>query len=109
MIGLEADQHARRREQQGQRHGARDQRHGNAELDRHDTVERAAEKHEGDADRQLEERQADQPAERQIGRRHIRERHEDAQETRHPRLAGHRPVVCRNSRHRAASSMAWLL
>ncbi len=67
-VGAVADQRAQRREHQRQRHHQRDQPAGDAELDDHDAVERAVEQHDSHADRDLEQRQPQQPAERQLAR-----------------------------------------
>ena len=66
-VGAEADQRAERREHQRQRHHQRDQPGRHAQLDDHHAVERAGEQHHRHAHRDLEQRQPQQPAERQLG------------------------------------------
>jgi hypothetical protein len=83
-IRLEADERTERREDQRQRDHRRDEPHRNAEFDDHHAVQRADQQHHGHADGDLEQRKAQQPAERQLGRRGVRER-EQAEADGHPR------------------------
>ena len=67
-VRLEADQRAGGRGDQRQRHGDRDDRQRDLQLHRHHAVQRPAEQHQRDAHRNLEQRQPEQPAERQFRR-----------------------------------------
>jgi hypothetical protein len=66
VVGLESDQHAERREHQRDRHHQRNQQGRDAEFDNHHAVERTVQQHDGDASRDLEQRQPQQPSEREL-------------------------------------------
>jgi hypothetical protein len=66
MVGAMADQRARWREQQGQGNHRGNEPGGDAELDDHHAVERAGQQHRRHAHADLEQRQPDEPAERQL-------------------------------------------
>jgi hypothetical protein len=74
-VGAVADQRAERREEKRQRNHHAHQRRGHLQLDDHHAVERAHQQHQRHADRDLEQRQAQQARQRQILGRHIREGH----------------------------------
>ena len=114
VVGLEADQRAERREEQRQRHHQRHEPGRHAELDDHHAVERAGEQHDGHADRDLEEREAEQAGQRQVVAGGVGERQE-ARTQDDPGLG--QLIVqladCRLARRRLAhgltSSIAWLV
>ena len=72
-VGLEADQRAEGCEDQRQRNHQADEPGRHVQFDDHHAVERAGEQHHGHADRDLEQRQAQQAAQRQFHRRRIGE------------------------------------
>jgi hypothetical protein len=74
VVGAEADQRAERRHQQRQRDHGGDHCGGHAELDDHDAVQRAHQQRCRHAHRDLEQRQPQQPRERQVGAGGIGER-----------------------------------
>ena len=84
-IGAEPDQRAERREHQRQRHHQRDQPGGDAELDDHHAVQRAGEQHHRHADRDLEQREPQQPGQWQFRGGRVGERQEARADPR-PRL-----------------------
>ncbi len=67
-IGAEADERAEWGEQQRQPDHQADEPGRHAQLDDHHAVEGAGEEHRGHADGHLEEREAQQPGQRQLGR-----------------------------------------
>ncbi len=81
LVGAEADQRPQRREQERQRDHRRDEPRRHAELDDHHPVQRAGEQHDRHADRDLEQRQAQQAGQRQ------------SRPTPHPRTAAGRGLT----------------
>ena len=83
-VGAVADQRAQRREDQRQRDHQRDQPARHAEFDDHHAVERAGQQHHRHADRNLEQRQPQQPAERKLAAADIGKRQEARPERHDP-------------------------
>ena len=76
VIRVEAEKCPKRREQQRKRDHRRDDPGRYIQLDDHHPVERAVEQCEGHAHRHLEQREPQQPSQRQIRARGISERQE---------------------------------
>ena len=72
-VGLEADEGAQGREDQGQRDHQRHQPGGKAELGDHHPVQRAGEQDRGHAHRNLEQGQAQKARKRKLRRRRVGE------------------------------------
>ena len=101
-IRLETDQCTEWCKDQRQRHHQADKPGGHVQFDDHHTVERSGEQNHGQSDRDLEQRQAQQAAQRQFRRRRIGER----QEARPQHLPAFRQCLV-DGPHACFSSRAW--
>ena len=72
-VRLETDERAKGREKQRQGNHHADKRRRHFELDNHHPIERAHQQHERHADRHLKHGKAQEPSQRQLSRRHVRE------------------------------------